>query len=299
MTTGSIAPQLRDDEATLDVLFIPPWRFRKRPQIGVPLHLTWRELARWLSDPLLSQDKASHGGFTLAKLRNGVRRKSHVLGASALGIDYDGGAASLARAHAAFASLRHIAYTTASHVPTAPRWRVIVGLCRSASVDEYALLWRHAARMLAARGIVLDPGAKDACRLWYVPTVRPGAVFESCACDGASLDVDAVTANALAWEERERARSRVKAAHAKGMEHDDRYVRAALRRAADAFATATPGERHLLLCREAFKLARFEITEHEIASVLLPAFVACAGEARRLEGERAIRDAFRARRGAR
>jgi hypothetical protein len=61
-------------------------------------------------------------------------------------------------------------------------------------------------------------------------------------------------------------------------------------------AEATPGSRHYFLSREAFALARFDLSEAEIQGVLLPAFVASAGEHRQREGERTIRDAVFARR---
>jgi hypothetical protein len=62
-------------------------------------------------------------------------------------------------------------------------------------------------------------------------------------------------------------------------------------------AAAPAGARHAALNREAHALARLDLAEHEIAGALLPAFVESAGEGRRREGERTIRDAVRARRG--
>jgi hypothetical protein len=75
-------------------------------------------------------------------------------------------------------------------------------------------------------------------------------------------------------------------------------VRAALTRAADAVSSAGEGIRHYTLSREAFALARLGLSDAQIESVLLPAFVAAAGERREREGARTIQDAIKARRGA-
>ena len=286
-------PERREEPIALTLIGAD--NLARSPQRGARLVEEWSGLVRWLSHPVVTPDKASMGGFTLADLRDGVRRKTHVIGVSALGIDYDQGVATLAKAHAALARYRHVVYTTASHETNAPRWRAIIGLSRIAAIDEHALLWAHAARLLDARGIVLDRGAKDACRLWYVPTVRPGGRFEISAGEGELLDVDGVVPIARAWADYERART---VAKAPPPALAGAYARGALRRAAGTLASTVPGERHFVLNREAYALARskLELTEAEIENALLPTFVAVAGEARRHEGQRVIRDAFRSRR---
>ena len=75
-------------------------------------------------------------------------------------------------------------------------------------------------------------------------------------------------------------------------------MRGALQKAAAALASASPGERHYALSREAFTLARLDVPTAEIESALLPAFAAAAGDTRMAEGVRTIRDAVKARRGA-
>lgn len=83
-------------------------------------------------------------------------------------------------------------------------------------------------------------------------------------------------------------------------EMEDRYVGAAIVHIAVALARCTPGQRHYELLRGSWALARFEaLSEDTIVSAILGAFVLAAGETRRAEGERTIRDAVRARRGGR
>jgi hypothetical protein len=139
--------------------------------------------------------------------------------------------------------------------------------------------------------LVADEGAKDASRLSYSPVRRPGARYRFATVDGVPLDARAVLAAQPPPPPRILPRP-------VAPEHADAYLRAALRRAADAIASASPGERHYALSREAFSLARLGLDEGQIVSALLPAFVAAAGERREYEGGRTIRDAIRARRGA-
>jgi hypothetical protein len=79
-------------------------------------------------------------------------------------------------------------------------------------------------------------------------------------------------------------------------EHRDKYIRGAIDRARANVASASEGGRHEVFVKETYSLARFGLGETELAGYLLGAFVAVAGESRRREGERAIRDAVAARR---
>jgi hypothetical protein len=185
----------------------------------------------------------------------------------------------------------HAAYTTASHEPHAPRWRAIVALSRPLSTEEHAILWKHAERLLASNGIPIDPSAKDPCRLWYCPTVRPAARFGHVAHEGEALDVDQVLALARTIEAT-RSRPRLVSAPA---EHGDRYIAAALRRASDAVAGAPKGARNDTLNREAHSLARLgDLPDETIERVLAEA--ATAGGLSPWEAKRTIASALRARR---
>ncbi len=265
----------------------------RSPQTGTMHTFEWQRLARWCASPAVVADKASEGGFVLADLRNGIRRNSHVVSVSALAIDHDAGTIRLSGAHTALVAYTHIAYTTASHTVEAPRWRAIVAVSRPITVDEYRVLWAHVARHIEHAGVALDH-ARDACRLWYSPTIRTiNSPFEWCACDGRPLDVDRLLVMAAAQIEKERRPRAPKPAPGRR----DRYITVALEKAAAAVSSASHGDRHATLLKEAFGLARLDLDERQIASALLPAFVTAAGGHRQLEGRRAIRDAVRARKG--
>jgi hypothetical protein len=273
-----------------------PERLARAPQVGIHVSETWAGFVRWASHPVTAPAKDAEGGFTLATLREGVRRKAHVESVTALAMDHDDGSVSADEAHAALSSVAHVVFTTASHTLERPRWRAVVPFDRHPTADEYGRVYPIAAAQFTAAGIALDPSTKDACRLWYSPTVKPGAPFAVVVGDGEPIRVDRLLAIA---EEIERAKPPRPVVQPPAPEHRDRYVQAALQKAADAVSSASEGARHFTLSREAFTLARPELRldEGQIVSALLPAFVGAAGERREYEGRRTIRDAVRAARG--
>jgi hypothetical protein len=278
------------DDSTLDVLFVPPWRFHARPQVGVALQLTWDELARWLSHPTMGQGKDEAGAWSPALYRGGVRRKAALAHVDAIVVDVDEGG-DVDRVAGVVARYSAIVHSTFSSTPDAPRCRVVLALAEPLGAAMYEATHAVVRSHLRAAGIAADEGAKDASRVSYAPVTRPGASYRYRRIDGVPLDASAV----LAAQPPPAPRSSPRPI---APEHRDAYVRGALRRAADAVAGSNPGSRHHALSREAFTLARLEVDEGQIASALLPAFVASAGERREHEGRRTIRDAVRARRGA-
>ena len=269
----------------------------RTPQAGTVLHETWSGLVRWASWPIVTAVKAC-GGFTLADLKDGIRRKSHVVSVSALGVDYDDEKIPLARGHELLASVAHVGYTTHSHTTGAPRWRAIVPYSRLVSVEEHRSIFDVVDGWFQAAGVAIDPATKDACRLWYVPAVKPGASFEFFAGDGPLMDVDATLAVAAELAaEREAARQRALAFRPPPSTTPDKaaYIRGAIRNAAGNIAMAAPGQRHAVLCAESYSLARLDLTESEIFSALEDPALRAMGIDRAAEIRRTIHDAVHAR----
>lgn len=88
----------------------------------------------------------------------------------------------------AFHNVRLAAYTTHSHRPDAPRWRLIFALNRNVSVEEYEPL----ARLLANRiGLeFFDPTCYEFSRLMYWPSASDDAAFDTLVQEGDPVDVD-------------------------------------------------------------------------------------------------------------
>lgn len=282
----------------IDFTIFRPENLGIAPQTGTNITETWERFVRLIPmSPVETDDKASAGGFVMAKLRDGIRRNANVIHVSAIGLDYDAGAVSLAQAHTALSSVCHVVYPTHSATPDFHKWRAIAPLDRDATREEHDKIRPVIVAQLETAGIVLDRGAKDACRLWYLPAIKPGATYEVLHGDGPSLCVDELIAIAKDMaDDREAARRNRPAPPAPAnIGRHDVYVRAAIVKAGNAVAGATPGERHYQVSREAYCLARFGLSADEIASALVPAAVHAMGEGRRSEIERTIRDAVKSR----
>jgi hypothetical protein len=274
-----------------------PEKLLRTPQVGAHIPETWAGFLRWVSAPVVAVTKDAEGGFTLATLLGGVRRKANVVSVTALALDHDEGSTNAAAAHEAVGLYAHVVFTTHSHTPERPRWRAVIPFDRPVSGAEYEAIYRFAVAVLVKDGVVLDETTKDPCRLWYVPAVRfRGAPFEVHIGEGRPLRVDLMLESIAKAKAREPKRPPPAAVLD---EHRDRYVRGAIRSGEQAVASASEGSRHLVLSQQAYGLARpaLHLSEAQVMGALLPAFIHAAGERRAHEGERTIRDAYRARRG--
>jgi len=83
-------------------------------------------------------------------------------------------------------------HSSYSHTPEAHKYRVILPLSRSVSIDEWSKVWRGIDNMM---GGVTDPATKDPSRLYFLPSRPPGSpghFFH--AVSGTAIDVDQVIA---------------------------------------------------------------------------------------------------------
>ena len=254
-------------EPAVAMTIFPPEAMFTSPHRGTVLGLAWPELVRFVSMPIVTSDKASAGGFTLARLRDGIRRKDHVESVSAIAVEHDAGRFSPETAHESLRLYRHIVYSTASHTTVAPRWRAVIAVSRSMTPAEHAAIWARIARIIE-RDTDLDESTKDPCRYWYTPTRPPGATHLALAGDGPPLDVDAVLRMVRA---RPRATSSLRntavAVAAKGSS----YLSVAVEQEVRAVANAPEGTRNKTLNRAAYSLARLAVSKSQIERCLLAA----------------------------
>lgn len=277
-------------EAMLDILFVPASMFLRIPQVGKPLTMTFSQLAGQLSKPMVGERKDIGGAYSPALYRENVRRKSSIVHVCVLVIDIDEGGI-VEKLAGVFGKRRAIIHSTFSSTPEAPRCRVLLELEKPINTTTYDRLHSHMrATLLEKFNVIADNGAKDPSRLSYYPVVRKGVEQTLVQTYGARIDGVGIVA---------RQPPLLPPPPPKPIEakHRDRYINGALQDAANAIAHATPGMRHAELAKEAWGLARLDLTEAEIALVLVPAFVACAGEPRRAEAVRTIRDQFNDRNG--
>jgi len=85
------------------------------------------------------------GGFVLGTLKNGRRKKDHVLSRSGLCLDMDYAEPDTIDQIEMFFSFKCWFYSTHKHTPEKPRLRLIIPLSREVSPDEYSAVARKVA----------------------------------------------------------------------------------------------------------------------------------------------------------
>ncbi|MEF2554524.1 VapE domain-containing protein [Aurantimonas sp. A2-1-M11] len=150
---------------------------------------TWAFLRKWIEEnsyPAPSKDDLPL--LKLATFKNDYRSDANLEAIFGIEGDYDGGtvqpanAADALKKHGILASV----YTTPSHRPEAPRWRVYAPLSRSTTPQE-----RHdlVGRLNGALGAVLALESFTASQAFYVGTVAGGAPLEVWHIDGSPIDL--------------------------------------------------------------------------------------------------------------
>jgi hypothetical protein len=277
---------------------LSPERFASAPQIGMAITQDWHSLLRWLTWPTYADSKRAAGAWCPCVLEGGaVKGGRGPMSLLAFDVD-DCTAGAIDHSAAALAPYAGAIIPTFSATPQKPKHRIVLLPSRSLTAAEFAVAWPQMVRVLAACGIVVDRSCKNLNRLYFACVARSASDWLGArVLSGAAVDVHAMLAAArqLADVERQRRDDQARARRPVRDEHHDRYVARAIERARGNIAGAPEGGRHGALLRESFSLARFGLSETQIADALLDAFVDAAGEARRTEGVRAIRDAVAAR----
>jgi hypothetical protein len=279
------------------ITYFTPERFAAKRQIGIRITQEWHSLARCLTWPSFADDKRAEGAWCPVALDGGVVKDGRGP-SSLLAADVDDCiVGALDRESHALRPYAGVIVPTFNATPEKPKNRIVLLLSRVLWPDEFPLAWTQMQTTLAAAGITLDRGCKNINRLYFACVApSPERWMGARLLTGDPVDVDAMLVaareDARAAEE---ARARKPPPRPVRDEHRGRYIAAAIDRARGNIAAAGEGSRHDALLRETFSLARLALSEHEIAGALLEPFVSAAGEARRHEGERAIRDAFAAR----
>jgi hypothetical protein len=279
---------------------LTPERFEAKPQLGITIKQEWHSLLRWLTWPSFGE-KRDHGAWCPCALEDGTVKNGRGP-VSLLVADVDQCAADgIDKSTTALHPYSGAIIPTCGATLEAPKHRIVLLPSRPLTVGEWPLAWAKFARTLGDCGIAVDRGCKNINRLYFACVARsPEAWLGARILTGEPVNVDSMLAAAREEQAEEQA-ARERAARMRRpvrASQRDKYVAAALNRARDNVASAGEGARHDALLREAFSLARFGLDVADIERELLETFVAVAGEMRRFEGRRAIRDAVVARQGA-
>lgn len=161
-----------------------------RSPIGSPMTLSWPDLCRLMSRPMVSnQDKLNLPMWSPATFKPGARRgRANVVNIGAVVLDFDDGT-SIQAVHDAWQDWPHVIHTSWSHEPWLPKFRLVVPLEHPRLPEEWPRIWHWANSRTPA-----DKQCKDASRAYFLPAIRePDWPFESMVWDEPSrlLDVRA------------------------------------------------------------------------------------------------------------
>lgn len=144
-------------------------------------------------------DTKDVGGFVGGTLSEGHRRAGHVLGRSLITLDADFAGEDFPGLVGLLMGNAYALYTTHSHSPEAPRFRLVIPLARTITADEYKALSRFIA---ADIGIDLfDDSTYEPERLMYWPSTAEDGEYIFDYADAPWLDPDAALAGRLFWHD--------------------------------------------------------------------------------------------------
>jgi hypothetical protein len=297
-TAGVVATDL--DDRDVSIAYLTPERFAASSQVALLIRQNWRSLRTWLTSPTFAGDKKAAGAWCPAELEGGIVKDGAGL-VSLLVFDVDtcavGGIDRSARALGHYAGVV-VPTFGASTGEKLEAHRIVLLPSRPLAPDEFRIAWPWMNRALTGSGIVIDRGCKNINRLYFACVGRsPETWLGARLLSGEPVPVDGLLAAAREeLAEAEASRARRLPTRPVSDAHRDRYTRRAFDSARRNIEAAGEGGRHDALLREAFSLARLDLSEDQIRGALLESFVYAAGESRRREGERAISDAVSARR---
>ena len=149
---------------------------------------------RWPGGAPQGAEKRQLPGWSAASFIGGRRALANVCNVSCLALDFDDGACDDLRALGVLAGVQAWTYTSPSHTPEHPRFRLIAALTRPVVVDEYTALWSWARDRYRARGIVIDVAARDASRFWYAYAPTASGAHRVQVQEGRPISVDKLLA---------------------------------------------------------------------------------------------------------
>ena len=177
-------------------------------------HLSVDELCYKLSTPIRTEETAAeyaamakdkkgdikdHGGFVGGKLRGNRRSAATVESRSLITLDLDDCPQSFIDELPRLLPYDCFVYTTHSHTPEAPRYRVLVFLTRDISADEYNAIAHYLAHDIGAEHV--DPCSFRVAQLMYWPTVPKDGEFISRRLQNSPLNPDIFLTSHPNWRD--------------------------------------------------------------------------------------------------
>lgn len=176
--------------------------------------ITWEEFCERIKTPIITTESVSEyqkmskkdrdnikdvGGFVAGHLREGRRKKDHVLSRSMITLDMDFGKEGIWEELTMLFPYRTLLYSTHSHIKLKPRYRIIIPLSRNISSEEYGAVSRMIAKDI---GIDLfDNTTYDAERLMYWPSISKDGEYIFKEQDGKLINPDNILSRYDDWRD--------------------------------------------------------------------------------------------------
>ncbi len=176
--------------------------------------ITWSELLDKLSSTTRTRETVAEytrlskserdnikdiGGFVGGYLKNGKRSNASVVYRCIICLDADSGDADLRSDLELSFPYTYALYSTHSHTPKSPRYRIVIPLDRDVSPDEYSAIARRLADNLILTRF--DPTTFEASRLMYWPSTPEDGEYVFDYAPGPFCDADAVLATYPDWQD--------------------------------------------------------------------------------------------------
>lgn len=174
--------------------------------------MSWADFVKALSHPVRTQESAEEykslskaekgrlkdaGGFVAGYLEGGLRTK--VKSRSMLCLDMDNAKADAWNVWMMAFGSAAVLYSTHSHTPEKPRFRLVVALSRDVDPDEYEAVGRKIAEILGLD--MFDPTTFQPQRLMFWPSCPKDGEFVFEHEDGEALDPDEVLSLYTDWRD--------------------------------------------------------------------------------------------------
>lgn len=139
------------------------------------------------------------GGFLAGTLKGTRRKKSDVISRSMITLDCDKLNPAFFEEYEFLGSYLSIVYTTHTHLPEAPRARVLIPLARDVAPEEYNAIARYLADEIGME--MVDPCSFEINQLMYWPTCSFDGEYICRRYDGDWLDPDVYLAAHPGWRD--------------------------------------------------------------------------------------------------
>lgn len=187
---------------------------RRTDKVWKNSEITWDEFCERIKNPIITTESVDEyhklpkkekdnikdvGGFVAGHLKDGRRKKDHVYSRSMITLDMDFAKTGIWEDIILLFPYRCLIYSTHSHTPKNPRFRLIIPLSRDVVPEEYGAVARRLAFDFNID--LFDITTYDVERLMYWPSISKDGEYICEVQNGALLNPDDVLAKYDNWKD--------------------------------------------------------------------------------------------------